>query len=96
MDGSPVAKDAARQLCLIDQEMFKEMTSKELLSRARVEMTDSCEGEKSKLQAWSHRFNTVSLWCATMIVVQEDFPSRVYVTKQFVKLAWVSGLPCTY
>ncbi|KAL6045195.1 cell division cycle-related protein [Balamuthia mandrillaris] len=77
-------KEAARAFILLDQAMLKAIPPKELVKKAYIDPTRS-----PSFKAMIDRFNGLSFWVASCIVVEKDTNKRAQIITQFVRLAWI-------
>eukprot|EP00004_Rigifila_ramosa_P020208 TRINITY_DN5232_c0_g1_i1.p1 TRINITY_DN5232_c0_g1~~TRINITY_DN5232_c0_g1_i1.p1 ORF type:complete len:1294 (+),score=320.90 TRINITY_DN5232_c0_g1_i1:317-3883(+) len=77
--------EVARQLTLIESEIFNEIESKECLTQAwNSRDKETAAPHITKLIA---RFNDVSSWVATEIVSQSNLKTRTRTLRRFIKIA---------
>jgi hypothetical protein len=78
-------KEIARQLALIDFEIFSKIESKEFFDQQWVgEQKEICA---PNITAFTERFNLVSQWVITEIVTKERLEARVRSICKFIKIA---------
>lgn len=77
--------EVARQLTIIESELYRKIESKECLNQA-WNKEDKLE-KSPNIVAFIKRFNQVSSWVATEIVRQEKLKDRVSYVKQFILIA---------
>jgi hypothetical protein len=78
-------KEIARQMALIDFELFSRIEAKEFLDQGWTgDEKEICAPNITRI---TQRFNTVSLWVATEIVRRERMESRAKAICKFIKIA---------
>ena len=82
-----VPKLAAKQICLIESDLFRKITAMDLLQYAPHEQASRRTSEgQNRVGKWSERFNLLSRWVSTCIVTQREVSSRATLLKQFIRL----------
>lgn len=78
--------EIARQMTIVEYELFRRIQPKECLNQA---WNQANRAQKAPgISAMINRFNEVSLWCSAVIVKQDNFKKRVKVLKKIIKLAY--------
>ena len=79
LDISPI--EVARQLTLIDFEIFQKIENKEYIKKA---WTREDNEKAPNIVAWIDRFNLTSFWAATEIIMQQTPKARVKSIENFI------------
>lgn len=87
MDIAP--EELARQLTLLEYELYKKIKSYEFLGQSFAKKDR--ETRAPNITAMISRFFMVSDWVATEIVKQDDFKERVKVLQHFIQTAEVAA-----
>eukprot|EP01133_Synstelium_polycarpum_P017494 gene17494-20872_t len=77
--------EVARQLTLIESDLYRRIESKECLGQAWNK--NDKEDRAANIVAFIRRFNAVSIWVATEVVRAEKLKDRVTVVKRFILIA---------
>ena len=80
-------KDLAQQLTLIEFRLFKAIPYVELTAQAW-----NYKGKAPTVTAYIERFNEVSYWIATEVVLCPNLKKRVNILKRFIQLAEVCNI----
>jgi len=77
--------EIARQLSLLEMDIFKQIRPEELLGQAWTK--EDKEIRAPNIMALTRHFNTVSSWVSTEIVREEKVMQRVKLIKKFIDIA---------
>lgn len=78
--------DLARQMTLIDFRLFRAIPYVELTAQAW-----NRKGKAPAVTAYIERFNEVSYWIATEVVLCANIKKRVQIIRRFIQLAEVKN-----
>jgi len=81
--------EIARQMCIVEQGLFKAILPRECLNQAWNHKTHK-ETAAPNILAIIRRFNRVSAWVANEVVIKELLPERSKTLERMILIAWVS------
>jgi len=80
------SEEIARQMCLIDHEIFSSVRPHEFLGQSWKKK--NCKDEAPNIFRLIEHFNQVSSWCQAMILSQRSLRRRAYVLGRLLKICF--------